>query len=364
MPKITSNGRNFCAKFLCVAALTLSVGVTSLWAQSNTVYTDPVGFITLTAVGTNGLSGNVLSFWGLGMTQIVTNRGLVGTVTTPKQIPVNNTLTPGEFSAVSNIPAFFIEITSGTGAGVFDDIISNDANNVYTYTDISSEAPAGVTYKIYPHWTLASVFGPADQSGLQGNSLASGADLVIVQNPVNQTYVSYFYNTSSKTGGPGWRGVGANSLTDFSAQPLYVDQGILIEKQTGTNLNVLLVGAVKLGQTVQPVYGTNTFVGNVYASSAVTLTNSGLYTGNPATGLVGASTASSADLVLIHNDATQVYNAYFWNTSTKTGGTGWRLLGANSLTDQGNTPIPLGANVFLQLQPGHPGFNYNAQAPY
>jgi hypothetical protein len=138
-----------------------------------------------------------------------------------------------------------------------------------------------------------------------------------------------------------------------------IDQGIVISKVTGTNLVYQLVGAVKLGPTLIPIGGTNNFVGNVYATSATTLTNSLLFTGNAATGLVGGGTAAAADNVLIHNDTTGAFAKYFWFNGKGTAG--WRdTLGA----DASNVQIPIGADVVIALQPGHNGFNYTGPTPY
>ncbi len=353
-----------CAKLTFAVALALVASVMPVKAQTN-VYTDPVGFITLTAVGTNGLSANTLSFLGLGMTQIVTNRGNLTAVSGTQLTLGNPPPAAGAYNEGPVGPLYFIEIVSGAHAGFYDDIVSNDAAAVYTASDDSSLLTGSESYKIYPHWTLASVFGATDQAGLQGASGASQADQILVENPATKNYATYFYNTSSKTGGPGWRKVNGGSTTDYSTQVLYIDQGVLIQKITGTNLNVQLVGAVKLGPTVVPLDGPgNNFLGNVYATSAMTLSNSNLYTGNNATGLTGGSGPSLGDQVLIHNDAAGTYATYFWNTSTKTGGTGWRLVGGNSTTDVGTTQIPIGANVLIQLHAGNSGFNWTAPAPY
>ncbi len=70
MPNLDiSTKRKTCAAIVAVAMLTVAVGVTTSQAQTN-VYTDPVGFITLTAGATGG-AGRTLSVLGLGMTQFI-----------------------------------------------------------------------------------------------------------------------------------------------------------------------------------------------------------------------------------------------------------------------------------------------------
>src|SRR5438874_1046008 len=78
------------------------------------------------------------------------------------------------------------------------------------------------TYKIYPHWTLNSVFGTTDQSGVTPLS-----DTILIQNPLTQGFTTYFYATASKSfPTAGWKQAGQGN-TDFGQTPLYNDQGVL-----------------------------------------------------------------------------------------------------------------------------------------
>lgn len=339
---------------LSAVAIALATAIIPQPASAVDVYTDPVGFISHVIVGTNSVPAPTYSFLGLGMTQLVTNRGVISAVAGTK-ITVNNTLPNAGFNAVANGPQYFIEVTSGSNAGLTEDIVSNDTAAVFTATDISSLIAATQTYKIYPHWTLAKVFGPANEAGLDTT------DRILVQNPLTQQFSAYFYSTGGKAG-VGWRQTGGGA-TDRATVPLYIDQAVLLNRAAGATITNKLVGAVKLGggalsngYTIIPIGPTNNFVGNVYATSSMTLSNSNLYTGNPATGL------TTTDKVLIHNDNTGVFNGYFWSTGGKAG-VGWRQTGGGA-TEQGNTPIPIGASVIIQLAPGNSGFNWKAQAQY
>jgi uncharacterized protein (TIGR02597 family) len=261
-------------------------------------------------------------------------------------------LTPSAYNSGPSGPLFFIEFLDGAHPGLLDDVVSNDATHLVTAADDSGAVTGATLYKLYPHWTINSIFGAANQAGLAGGTSVSGADQIIVPNQLTQGFDAYFWFTGK--GGPLWRHSGPN--TEAGGTRIFIDQGFLIQKATATNLSFLLVGAVKLGPTSIPIGGTNNFIGNVYATSAMTLTNSGLVQ----SGLQGATTVSSADTVLIHNDATGVYNQYFWFTGK--GGPIWRLAGPN--TDASNVQIPIGASILIQLQPGHGGFQWSAPAPY
>jgi uncharacterized protein (TIGR02597 family) len=334
-------------------------------AQVN-VYTDPVGFITLTAEGTSGPgSSPALSFWGLGMTPIVALRGVI-TSSTSNQIGIAG-LTAGAFNPGPQGNLYYIEdIGSNNTAviGVSDDVVANDANFVYTLAN--DGFAVGDQVKIYPHWTLASALGATDAAGLQPGS-ATTADQVLVQNPNTQLYATYYYATASKSIGAGWKKSGGGN-TDYSQLPLYQDQGILISRQQSTNLSVQLVGAVKLGNSAIPLIGNASapylnFGANVYASSATTLGLSKLYTDGNSTDSFVAGSATTADQVLIHNDATGLYNTYYYATASKSIGAGWKQSGGGNV-DASGTPIALGANILIKLQAGHDGFNWQSPAPY
>jgi hypothetical protein len=351
-------------RFLPKLGLAITIGLIAATATYATdVFTDPVGFITLTAVGTNGITGNALSFLGLGMTQVAISRGVVGTPTT-NQVPVSDsTITAGQLAGTAEGPLYFIEITSGTVVGLMDDVIASDgAGNVYTANNNASLIAAGATYKIYPHWTFSNLFGQHNSVGLQGGTSAGAADVINVPVQSKQGYAQYYYYTGTKhAGGPNWEDANNNDATNVR---IWIDQGILVQRVVGTNLTFQLVGGVKLGNSSIPIGPTNSFIGNVFASSSNTLKTCGLYTGVAGTGLVGGTSAGSADNVTIHNDATGKYAQYYYYTGTKhAGGPNWEDANNNDAT---NVQIPLGACVEIQLETGvgHNGFQWEAPAPY
>lgn len=351
--------RSFLPKSILGITLGLITALGSYKAAAVDVVTDPVGFITLTAVGTVGASG--LSYLGLGMTQVPTNIGLIGAVSGTKLTLSNQTLTAGAFNQVAAGPQYFIEITSGPKAGLMDDIVSNDTAAVFTSTNDSGLISAGQTYKLYPHWTIAKVFGANNESGLKPGTTTT-ADQIQMFNPLTQGFANYYYATSSKTISAGWKATTTGN-TDQSATTMYIDQGFLLKKQTTTNLTVKLVGAVKLGPTIIPLSALNNLAGNVYATTAMTLSNSMLYNGGNQTNSVVPGTTTTADLVQFHNDVTGGFAVYYYATSSKTISAGWKRTTTGN-TDQGGVSIPMGANVLVQIKSPRPGFNWVAPAPY
>lgn len=313
-------------------------------AQTTTATTDPVGFITLTVAGTGGGTTPAYTYLGLGMTQPVLFQGAVDALGT-KTITNNEAgWTDNQFNGTGN--ACFVEFTSGANAGVTIDISATTAStkSITTVQNIPAGTSVGDTFKIRQHWTIGTVFGATDQSGLAGGS-STTADLVFLYN--GSGYDVYYYQTVG-LGGTGWRKGG--SAGDASNTVIYGDEGLIVKRNQASNLNIVLMGAVKTGQTSVPITSGVNFVGNVYAAS-LTLGDSGLYTGNASTGIAGGS-STTADLVYIWNGTG--YNIYYYQT-VGLGGTGWRQAGVAG--DASGAPIPVGAAVLVKRQSGS-GFNW------
>jgi uncharacterized protein (TIGR02597 family) len=348
-----ARGWNFLPKLTFVITIGLITAATGFQARAVDVFTDPVGFITVNPVP------NGYAFIGVGMTQIPALRGVVGTVS-GQQVPVNSTLTPGQYNATSEGAQFYIEDvnTNGTTAGFSDDIVSNDAANVYTADSDGAFLATGDTFKIYPHNTLNTVFGPQNQAGLVGSNTSANADNIFIWNPVTQGNVIYWYKSTSAT--PGWRGP-AGLLVDAGNTPLYVDQDIEIQsKYAKTTNSVVIVGAVKLGPTITVVPSTGyAFVGDMYATS-LTLSNLNLHTGNANTGVIGSNTSANADNVLVWDPVAQGSVIYWYKSTSAT--PGWR--GPQGLlTDAGTNVLSLGSVVEVQRKYS-PSFTWTIPAQY
>ncbi len=195
------------------------------------------------------------------------------------------------------------------------------------------------------------MFGTTDQADIETT------DNILIQNPLTQSFSTYFYAKASKAFGTGWRQSGQGS-TDFGNAPLYNDQGVIIARTVSTNTSVMLVGAVKLATTSIPISPLNNFLANVYATSAMTLSSSALFSDGSQT-----DSLTTSDFVLIHNDAAGSFNTYFFAKGSKAFGTGWRQSGQGS-ADAGQTQIPIGSCIVIQLAGGESGFQWAAPAPY
>jgi hypothetical protein len=84
----------------------------------------------------------------------------------------------------------------------------------------------------------------------------------------------------------------------------------------------------------------------------MTLADSGLFTGDPATGVAGGTT-TSADQILVWNGVS--YDTYYYQTSGL-GGTGWRKAGFPT-ADASADVIPVGSSLILKRKTVN-GFNW------
>ncbi len=328
-----------------LAAAIFAAASSVAFAQT-TATTDPVGFITLNVAGGNGTASQ-LSFAGLGLTQQVAYQGNAEAVGTNSLTDNDAAWTDNQFNGANG--KFYVELTSGTAAGTTYDISATTASTktLTLAQNLAGGVTAGVTFKIRKHWTIATVFGANDESGLAGgNSLT--ADQILLYNGTG--YDIYFYQIDAQIGN-GWRN--PNDLfSDAGPTPIYPEQGILIKRKQATAVNVVLMGAVKAGQTSFPIFTGQNIVANIYAAP-LTLADSGLYTGSSTTGVAGGN-SSTADQVLIYNGTG--YSIYFYQIDAQIGN-GWRNVN-DLFTDVGaTTQIPVGSSIILKRKSAT-GFNW------
>ncbi|HUI05587.1 MAG TPA: hypothetical protein VL486_01130 [Verrucomicrobiae bacterium] len=346
--------------FLPKAILVVALGLTTLISYTAVadVTTDPVGFITLSCVA----GPNKTTVWGLGMTQLPEQKGVADIL--------GSTLTDSSASFTNNqwnyssAKPYELEVTSGPLAGYFDAITGTTAPGTITLAHSVTNSPglSAQSYLIRPSWTLKTALGANGvASGFQGGSSASAADNINVWVPSGQSFAVYYYKTNAGSGGSGWRS-SFNGATNQGDTPLYIDQGIAVLRAASTPTNILLVGAVKLGNTISPIVGHGTtFAGNVYPF-AFTLANSQLWTGSSSTGVQGGSGSSAADNINIWDPVGQSYAVYYYKTNAGSGGSGWRS-SFNGATNQGGTTIPLGGTAVILRLNASP-FNWVMTQPF
>ena len=334
------------------AILALAATPAFLHAQT-TNYSDVVGYTTLNVRAKTG-AANALSFISLNVHRPVALKSVVGTKSLngsgQSVVALSSTLTANQFAGTGN--KHYVRVTSGSNTGLISEITANDASSITLADNLDAVLENGVTqFEVRPFWTLATAFPSG--AGLKSGTSASAADTLTIINPLNGVADSYFYNSSASQ----WR----KGITDSSAVIIHPGSGILVTRKDSTAVSIVISGEV-IGTTIQAdvAGGTAsasrwTYIANPFPAASKTLAQSGLYTGNPATGVVGGTSASAADNVTIYNPTTGVADAYFYNTSANQ----WR----KGITDSSNVTIPDGAAVVITRKANRVAFEWYIPSP-
>ncbi|MBL9145902.1 MAG: TIGR02597 family protein [Verrucomicrobiaceae bacterium] len=328
-------------------ALITALAATSVVSSFGQVTTKAVGFVTL-----NLQTGN--NFVGFSLQPSAAFSGAFTVSATDRShiFLTNATVTDDQFNGAAG--TYVMEVTTaGTNEGlntVITDTIATGAEVV-----LQDALPAGVadgsTLTIWKLRTIADAFGATNSAGLTAGT-ASTADLIMLPNGAGG-FDQYFYSNGGFTG-TGWRKVGAGTANQANVAFYYSD-GFLIAAKSAKSITI--TGEVKSGKTSIVLETGNNLLANLCPVNAGgtspstegrTLGNSGLYTGNPSTGILGNTTAATADQVMIWNGTG--YNQYYYSTGGFTG-VGWRLVGGGN-TDRATVALPDGC--YLVLRRGAP----------
>ena len=299
------------------------------------------------------MTGNGLSFLGLGPTQPVTYQGVLASASGTSVVDSSAVWTNNQFNGSdATHGTYFLELTTGTGVGIRSKITATDsADKTLTLADdLSGKITNGTGYKIRKNWTVATVFGANNEAGL-GAGDVTGADKILILDPITQGYTSYYYATADGLGGAGWRTDG-DPYTSQSEAELPLERGILVKRQQATSLTLTLAGSVKMGTTVTSVSPAINIVGNLDPSGKLTLGSSKLYTGDQTTGVKDGDVTSADEVLFYRNDPVNPgYNGYYYAAANSLGGAGWRQNG-DPFTDASGVSFPIGTSFIIKRQGG------------
>lgn len=357
---------NFQLPLFTGAALFMTAILSSdLAAQTPT--TNPVGAIKLKILAAPYGGGEQLSFRALSLSRPVESQGVAGTaansganskLTDPRATWTTNQFNPA--AATSETATYYVEIVRPAeaaaavpGEGITFDILQTDSATK-TIT-LAGNLPTGVpgtqvSYRIRKYWTIADIFGATNRAGLGAGALGQ-ADEILIYSPATGQFSTYYYKLDV-TNGNSWRNAATGA--EAGGQKIYPEDGIVIRRRQTSDLPVNLVGAVKLGATSSAVNPGMNYLGNVYAAD-MTLTSSGLYTGDTTTG-VKPGAQGEADEILIYNPANRGYRTYYYRLGGL-GGSGWRSADDGSAASA--VTIPTGSAIVLKRR-GSTGFNWIA----
>jgi uncharacterized protein (TIGR02597 family) len=341
----------------CVAALLMPTVVLSLvliagaQTSSSPVASEIAGFTSFEVPGTTTPGTPQLSLKSIGLVRPIEYQGIAEKIRAVTLTDSEAVWTQDQFNPVKakiGTSTHYVELTTGPLAGALFDILRTDAKRKTLTLAQVVPAKAGlkVGFRIREYWTLASLFGAANDIGLVAGA-ENEADQIWIYN--GKSYDKYFYSLGEA--GLGWRRVGGGTK-DEASRKLYPDDGLIMIRGADSTASTLIKGVVKTDRMLIPVRRKYNLVANI-SQTPLTLSSSQLYTGNAATGLRAGATAVTADNVILHNGSG--YDIYYYQKSVRNG-TGWRL-SSDPLSDVGAISIAQGGAFAIQRR-GSKGFNW------
>jgi len=208
---------------LTLLGILVSMGVVS----AQTATTKPVGYHTETA------KGNAFTLMGVNVGNAIAAAGeFDADGATDNDADFTALLDEGVNYTVQNI-------TTGSSAAV----TGFDATSLTTDLAVSS----GDSYEIRADVTLASLFGAANEAGLQDGTAAT-ADIIWV--PTENGFAQYYYNPGQAFPpvSAGWKQIGAGNADQAGASVPFT-AGMFVQRRAASDLDIVFVGHVRTEAT-------------------------------------------------------------------------------------------------------------------
>lgn len=345
---MTSYTRRYAGAFSIAIAL-FGLDVNSTIAD---VYTTPVGFVNTTV--TNVLAGGGFTAVGQPLQPMKNDQGLISAVSSNVITVACSTCSTSNYGNPNALN--YVEFATGQGVGRFFSVQTNTSTTITlavgteNLTALSSggSVQAGDRYIVRPFWTLTSLFGPANASPLKAASNQSTADNILIFDDIAQGYITFFPRISG--GATNWFQVGVGINNNF---PILPDEAVFVKRAgSGLATNIVLVGEVKTTNSTTVLQQGFNFVANAFPAG-VTLSNSQLL----ASGFRSGANQSSADVILLWDQANQGYQTVFSRISAGT--TNWFMVGVGFTN---NLVLDIGQGYFLNTKVS--GYYWNRPLPY
>jgi uncharacterized protein (TIGR02597 family) len=314
----------------------------ALFASSHltaeSVSTNPVGYVTLTVKGTGGVGSSAISVLGVPLELPVEASGVLTSIS-------GVTLTSGaaNWAADSFASSHYMQLTSGSNAGVSVAISGNDSTSVTTEQDISSLLSGGESFVIRAFTTLADVFGSENDSGLGSGANSSVADEVLIYN--GSGFDIYYYQEGAAFGGTGWR-TSVNAFSDASATPVPYGVALIVKRKQHDDFDFIVAGSVIGNDSFVPVEnGVNWMSG----ANPIEYTLAS-YFGSDGGNLQSGANSAEADEVLVPKDGGG-FDVYYYQEGAAFGGVGYRS-SVNAFADASDTVLASVGTGFVLKRKG------------
>ena len=302
--------------FIPIALISASFTIPMVHAQTGT--TTPVGYETLQLnAGLNYVSVR-LHESSTTAGELVSSSGTTLTVQ------------DGVADALMSGTTYILEITSGTDdvLGLITEISSWDPTNDEIVTDADLTLFTGFTgsenFNIRPVSTIASVFGPNNEIGLQASVSFATADQILFFNGAG--FDKYFYNPGGGFGQTaGWKDESGSDINPEDIEISYSESFIILSQQGD---DITISGELKVSPTQLPVFNGINYLGTVYPVGDPLQTENpdtiaSLFGSGNVSGFNESVSIATADQILIPNGAG--FDKYFYNPGGGFGQTeGWK----------------------------------------
>jgi hypothetical protein len=251
----------------------------------------------------NGGTGSKISMFAQRMVLPIETAGVVNALANVALIDTNSTWADSQYGS-NGVPAY-VEFDNGWMADIA--ACSASTHCLTLAGNVSAAVSPGAAYRVHKHFTVATMFGTNNEAGLLAGLNLTTSDNILLEVPQTQQAITIFYYNDGTY--HDWL------YADYSPagnQVIYPEQGVMVRRRAGTDVNVYLAGPVKTGATVTTIDPGYNLVGTLKSSTSLTLPQLNLYTGDPTTGIAnGWNLTTSDNLVVIHPDgSTQTFFYY------------------------------------------------------
>ena len=295
----------------------------------------------------NGGTGSRVSLFSQRMVRQLETAGVVSSVQNTILVDTNSSWAEGQYGT-RGVPAY-VAFDNGWMADIADCSASNHCLTLAG--SLGSAAAVGAHYRVQRHFTVASMFGTNNETGLKSGLNPTSADNILLQNPQTQQVLTVFYYDDGSY--HGWLDATFSPADNLI---IYPEQGVMVRRRLASDVNVYLAGPVKVGSTVVTVDVGNNLVGTLKSATSLPLSALNLYTGDPTTGLAsGLNPIGSDNLLVVHADGSSS-TYFFYKDSTYQG---W-LDAAFNPAD--SAQIAPGSAFFIRRKTPNTAFNWTIPA--
>ncbi|MBK8091906.1 MAG: TIGR02597 family protein [Verrucomicrobiaceae bacterium] len=304
--------------------------------------TKPVGFQTVT------LKANAFNLVGVNFLKPALVVGVLDSLSATSITDADVNLS----TALTGQTNLVVEITSGSGAGLWANVTSVATNQLTVDSDLTATVSGGASYQVFSLPTLADIFGASNSSGIKAGNAASADIIWLSTGNGSGTFDKYYYATATFPFTAGWKNVNTGN-TNAANTPVYHHEAMLIQRREVTDLALTFSGAVKTSPTTIPIFTGYNYVERSFPALA-TLGNCGL------SAFLTHGNAASADIVWLPNSS-GAYDKYFYATATFPFTAGWKNVNTGN-TDASSTALTTG--FIIQRRGGNTNLKLTPDAAY